>query len=208
MDILRELKCGLSKIRYSPIRHYSRFCEKRILLLESAFSLRFWQYGTWIEIVVDDLLPTRGGRLVYMRSETRDEFWSALLEKAYAKLHGSYEALRGGTTCEAMVDFSGGCSEHYELCRPPKDMFTIMMKAYDRSTMISCSLEPQPGEVEARTKSGLVRGHAYSLTKVGLIGRRLSTNMHDSKSMTHSNTGGSGKSGHRPQARTIPSSSH
>ncbi|VDK74362.1 unnamed protein product [Anisakis simplex] len=85
-----------------------------IKVAKGIFHFQFWHYGDWVDVVIDDRLPTSDGKLLYMHSRENNEFWSALLEKAYAKY-------------------------------------------------------ASPMEFEARTRDGLVKGHAYSITGMRMV---------------------------------------
>ncbi|KAL5008174.1 hypothetical protein ScPMuIL_013755 [Solemya velum] len=133
------------------------------------FRFHFWHQGDWVEVIVDDRLPTYMGELVFMHSTEKNEFWSALMEKAYAKLEGSYESLKGGSTSEAMEDFTGGVTEMFDLRKAPPNMLQIMIKASQRESLMGCSIDADPNQLEAQLANGLVMGHAYSVTAVKMM---------------------------------------
>ncbi|RVE63753.1 hypothetical protein OJAV_G00139430 [Oryzias javanicus] len=133
------------------------------------FHFRFWVFGQWTDVVVDDRLPTIDGNLIYCHSNSKSEFWSALLEKAYAKLYGCYESLRGGYTGDAVVDFSGAVFEpinleketFYKDQEKQNNLFEKLLKVHERGGIISCGIKAEP-----HLENGLVKGHAYAVTAV------------------------------------------
>ncbi|CAL8241572.1 unnamed protein product [Merluccius merluccius] len=159
-----------------PDHRQQEWNPKRPDLYAGLFRFRFWRLGGWTEVVVDDRLPvSQEGALLFCRSATPREFWSALLEKAYAKLNGCYEALEGGNTAEALIDFTGGVSETLTLdadalhrhADQQRALFHTLSRAHDRRALITCFIRPAEGEtVESVLDCGLVRGHAYGVTGV------------------------------------------
>ncbi|XP_039624077.1 calpain-12 [Polypterus senegalus] len=130
------------------------------------FRFRFWQYGKWMEVVIDDRLPTAQKKLLFTRSKSRTEFWSALLEKAYSKLNGCYASLKAGSVSEALEDFTGGIGETVLVSsKSPEELWGAVNRSLSRGTLLSCFIQAaNVGEVGVETPEGLVKGHAYSIT--------------------------------------------
>merc|ERR1719259_1593966 len=80
-----------------------------------AFTVRFYMRGEWKDVVVDDRLPTtEDGKLLFLHSDDPQEFWPSLVEKAFAKVNGSYDGLNGGTYGEASSYF-GAITESFNI---------------------------------------------------------------------------------------------
>jgi len=76
-----------------------------------------YKYGERVECTVDTLLPcdSASGKPIFAHGKDLGEVWVPLLEKACAKLYGSYEALDGGTVTAALSDLTGGVGEAIDL---------------------------------------------------------------------------------------------
>ena len=58
------------------------------------------------------------------------------------RMNGSYENLKGGSSSEAMEDFTGGVTEMFDLTQnAPPNLFNIMNKAVERESMMGCSVD-------------------------------------------------------------------
>jgi hypothetical protein len=64
---------------------------------------------------VDDLFPCEPNGAPLFSSCMNGELWLMILEKAYAKVHGSYFLLKDGFVHEALMDLSGCPTASYNL---------------------------------------------------------------------------------------------
>ncbi|KAK8943955.1 hypothetical protein KSP40_PGU018953 [Platanthera guangdongensis] len=139
---------------------------------EGVYTIRFCIQGEWVPVVVDDWIPCEApGKPAFATSKKRNELWVSILEKAYAKLHGSYEALEGGLVQDALVDLTGGAGEEIDM-RSPQAQIDLasgrlwsQLLYFKREGFLLGAGSPSGSDVHV-SSSGIVQGHAYSVLQV------------------------------------------
>lgn len=129
------------------------------------FHCRFWQFGKWVDVYIDDLLPTVNGEILFAHSSDPTEFWVSLVEKAYAKLNRSYEALEYGFEADAFTDLTGGLAEWYNPADLREEDFYLIRAAFQCGAVIGC-LSIDKADRDEKEKKGMVSNHSYVITGV------------------------------------------
>ena len=117
------------------------------------------------------------------------QLWVPLLEKAYAKAHGSYHAISGGFISEALLDLTGAPTERISFSNSQFDSENTWI----RLLSFKSSLFPM-GASTATSGEGIVGNHAYSIIDVReidntIIGQQTNiTNFMSSSSSTKSDS--------------------
>ncbi|KAI5665946.1 hypothetical protein M9H77_15799 [Catharanthus roseus] len=139
---------------------------------EGIYTVRFCIQGEWVPVVVDDWIPCESpGKPAFATSRKGNELWVSLLEKAYAKLHGSYEALEGGLVQDALVDLTGGAGEEIDMRSAEAQidlasgrLWSQLLRFKQEGFLLGAG-SPSGSDVHI-SSSGIVQGHAYSILQV------------------------------------------
>jgi len=149
------------------------------------FVCRFFKDNAHHFVVIDDRIPcydNRDGSPVFAKCRDNNELWVPLVEKAYAKIHGSYKALIGGYVHYGLGDMTGfspiqmvikeghqGFHESWE----PEDLWERLSMWKSWGSLMGCSIQQRPGEKkkshEAEGNQGLRLMHAYGFIDLNEI---------------------------------------
>ncbi|KAH3732266.1 CL-2 protein [Pelomyxa schiedti] len=127
------------------------------------YIFRFFKEGAWRLVYIDDRLPTYNNRPLFATCADLNELWVPMIEKAYAKLHGSYNGISAGSIAFAFADLSGGVCETVDL-NPKEDEWGLIQKALTESWLLGTSAVSSAARPESEiAATGLLANHAYSI---------------------------------------------
>ena len=119
-------------------------------------------------VIVDDYIPVDKAKkeIIYANSK-KDEIWVCLLEKAWAKVNGSYSNIIGGYPSEALEFLTGFSSLSYDtenkdaedLNEYKIEIVKQLQLADKKTSIISCSTSSKLDV----SGVGLIKGYTYNL---------------------------------------------
>jgi calpain-15 len=120
------------------------------------YSIRFYELGVPISVVIDDYLPISGTQNLFVKANTpQKETWPLLIEKAFSKIHGNFKAIEGGWMVDAGNTMLGTGGSSINVTTSTVDVvWTTALdwdtKGYVMTAATSASLD------------GIIGGHAYT----------------------------------------------
>eukprot|EP00941_MAST-03F_sp_MAST-3F-sp1_P000681 g681.t1 len=168
---------------------------KRLLITTSfseqgVYAVRLCYGGQWRVLMLDDWLPcSETGRPVFAAPAADGALWVALLEKAFAKLHGSFAAIVSGTAAEALAVLTGLPTKEIKDIhrREPKrkgdktftdDQLFAAIAGWHGQGYILCASCGHTDVPESEfDRMGLNHAHAYAILNIKAVGHGSSNQL-------------------------------
>ena len=74
---------------------------------QGVIAVKMYKNGIYHEVVIDDYFPCKDGKPIYSQAYRNHICWVTILEKAWAKLHGSYHRINAGLPMNVFRDLTG-----------------------------------------------------------------------------------------------------
>lgn len=127
------------------------------------YLITFHVNGVKTAVLVDDWVPTLHGKPAFAKG-VGGELWVILLEKAWAKLQGTYFRTESGTADMACCHTLGIYSKYYFHKNEEKDAMWDLFAEGERRNFVM--IASSKGSGEKLSDLGIVGGHAYALLSV------------------------------------------
>jgi hypothetical protein len=79
-----------------------------------AFCVVFFDNGKEEFVIVDDYVPIYEDDFAFVKARNRKEMWPIIIEKAYAKKYGSYQAIQAGHIDQALAELTNGVPQSFK----------------------------------------------------------------------------------------------
>ena len=125
------------------------------------YEIKMYYKGIERITVVDDLIPCSNGKPIFSKNKG-NELWVMLIEKAYAKLAGSYGAIEGGSSGVALSNITGmPINSMLNVDFSKMNVFELIRKYQRKDYNMCCSIQGKGQNLIQNF--GLVPGHAYTI---------------------------------------------
>lgn len=132
----------------------------------------------FVDIFIDDYIPcNKGTKEPKFAKHHNNEMWAMLLEKAFAKMYGSYAALEGGLMSWGLTAITGNPAVLFDKNNgrfwrsaqggyytddefTDEEFFKFLHKLRRNGAFICCA------GIASSQRMGLIDGHAYSIRKI------------------------------------------
>jgi hypothetical protein len=118
----------------------------------------------WVCVIVDDKIPVdgKGHPMCAVNDNFPTVCWAALVEKAYAKLHYSYEAIGdGGSVAQAMMDLTGGIGGKFMVRDVAPDRLFVYLHELQTDTLLTA----RPDMRECARRGVRLMNSAYAVNR-------------------------------------------